>query len=57
VAFFAVCDGNLITEQQQNHPLIKDPIYSSDSEEWRAAHDKQDDTRPVPLRPVQLQAG
>ncbi len=44
-------------EQQQNHPLIKDPIYSSDSEEWRAAHDKQGDTLPVPLRPVQLQAG
>jgi len=28
-------------EQQQNYPLIKNPDYSSDSEEWLASHDKQ----------------
>ncbi|MFQ5741712.1 MAG: hypothetical protein ACE5JX_22160 [Acidobacteriota bacterium] len=28
-------------EEQQNHPLLKNPVYSSDSEEWLASPDKQ----------------
>ncbi len=28
-------------EQQQNYPLIKNPMYSSDSDEWLASHDNR----------------
>ncbi|MEE8151264.1 MAG: NmrA family NAD(P)-binding protein [Nitrosomonadaceae bacterium] len=44
-------------EQQQNYPLIKKPDYSSDSEEWLAAHDQQDNTSLVSLHPAQHLAG
>ena len=28
-------------EQQRDHPSIKNPVYSPDSEEWLASHDKE----------------
>ena len=44
-------------EQQQNYPLINNPDYSSDSEEWLASHDKQDETSSVSLPPTLQLAG
>jgi len=46
-----------VYEQQQNYPLIKNPDYSSDSDEWFASHDKQDDTSSVSLHPLHHPAG
>ena len=43
-------------ERQQNRPSIANTVYSSDSEEWHASHDKQNVAFSVPLRPVLRQA-
>jgi uncharacterized protein YbjT (DUF2867 family) len=44
-------------EKGQNHPLIHEPVYSPDSEEWLASHREEQGTSPIPLRPLQPQAG
>ena len=44
-------------EQQQNYPLINNPDYSSDSEEWLASHDQQDATSSVSLHSMRHLAG
>jgi NAD(P)H dehydrogenase (quinone) len=44
-------------EQQQEYPLIKAADYSSDSEEWLTAHNQQDETSIVSMRPMLHLAG
>ena len=44
-------------EQQQDYPLIKNPGYSSDSEEWLIAHNQQDATSYVSSHPTHHLAG
>lgn len=39
-------------ERQQNHPLIKSPVFSSDSDEWLRSHDKQKGGTRVSFSPV-----
>ena len=43
-------------EQQQDYPLIKNPDYSSDSDEWLTAHDQQDGASSVSLLPIHRKA-
>ena len=43
-------------ERRQNHPSISDPVYSSDSAEWLAAHETRDATTPVALHPASHRA-
>ena len=43
-------------ERRQNHPSISDPVYSSDSAEWLAAHENRDATTPVALHPASHRA-
>lgn len=43
-------------EKGQNHPLVRDPVYSPDSAEWLASHGENEGASPIPIRPFQRQA-